>query len=165
MINVSWSSTPSFGKYVSMMQELAKPNNRRLATARQDMLFEVGVDHLNKMLDGVDRYGRPRAPLAASTRRKIAKGKRGAGPSLVPMRTGSRYLTKIKFLWVLSREIWRLEVWFDGFVSKKGFPIPLAHEKGVPSRNLPKRAVMGITPKGWIKVREVFFRFVEDSVK
>jgi hypothetical protein len=37
---------------------------------------------------------------------------------------------------------------FLNFVSPRGFPIPLAHEHGVPRRNLPARPVMGITPEG-----------------
>jgi hypothetical protein len=128
---------------------------------RAEIMAINGADHIDKMLRGVDRYGKPRAPLARSTMEKIRHGKRGPGPSLIPNVWTSRYLTTFAQRWVWREGRSELSSRFDGFVSKGGFPIPMAHEMGVPRRSLPRRAIMGITPMGWARVTRAFDAFAE----
>lgn len=154
MLCIEWPTSPALLTRIAGARAAVKPDSRSMRDLRADVMSINGNDHIDKMLRGVDRYGRPRAPLAQSTRDKIAKGKRGPGPSLIPNVFTSRYLTTFSQRWVWREGRSELSSRFDGFVSKRGFPIPMAHEAGVPRRNLPRRAVMGITPKGWSEVNK-----------
>lgn len=159
MIRVEWPSPPALLTRIAAARAAVDPDSRAMRALRADLMSINGNDHVDKMIQGIDRYGRTREPLAPSTMLKIMKGKRGTGPSLIPNRFGSRYLTTFAQRWVTRQGRSELSSRFDGFVSPKGFPIPMAHEAGVPSRNLPRRAVMGLTPKGWAEVRRRFSEF------
>lgn len=147
---IEWPTGPVIEKWLSDVQDATRPGSRVQNAVRGDFARIVRDDHERKMLTGIDRYGAPRAPLSPRT---LANPKRGPGPSLVPRLRASRYITTFTLLWthshaggVANRSV--LEMSFRGFTSPRGFPIPLAHEHGVPRRRLPARPVMGITPHG-----------------
>ena len=152
MIRVEWPTSPALVRRIAAARLAVKPDSRAMRDLRADLMTINGVGYLNMMLDNKDRYGRDRAALAPSTLEKIRRGKRGRGPSLIPNVFTSRYLTSYKQRWTVRGGRSELLSYYDGFVSKKGFPIPLAHEAGVESRNLPRRAVMGRTPKTWVEI-------------
>lgn len=159
IVRVEWPTSPAMVRRIAAARLAVRPDSRAMRDLRADIMSINGNDHIDKMIRGVDRYGKPRAPLAASTVEKIRRGKRGTGPSLIPGVFTSRYLTKFSQRWTWREGRSELSSRLDGFLSKAGFPIPLAHEAGVPRRNLPRRAVMGITPRGWAEVNRRFDAF------
>ena len=156
VVRVEWPTSPALVRRIAGARLAVQPDSRAMRDLRADLMSINGNDHIDKMLRGVDRYGKPRAPLAKSTLEKIRRGKRGPGPSLIPNVWTSRYLTTFAQKWVWREGRSELSSRFDGFVSKRGFPIPLAHEAGVPRRGLPRRAVMGLTPRGWAEATRRF---------
>jgi|SRR5271165_3909922 len=142
---VDFPNDPVVSKWLANVQEATRPGSRIQNAVRGDISRIVRYDHERKMLTNITRYGQARAPLSPRT---LANPKRGPGPSLIPNLRNSRYLTTYVQLWetVEGRSV--LTMRFLNFVSKRGFPIPLAHEHGVARKNLPARPVMGITPEG-----------------
>jgi hypothetical protein len=159
VVRVEWPTSPALVRRIAAARLVVKSDSRAMRDLRADLMTISGVGYLNMMLDNKDRYGRVRAPLAKSTEDKIRRGKRGRGPSLIPSVFTSRYLILYKQRWVVREGRSELLAYYDGFVSPRGFPIPLAHEAGVPRRNLPKRAVMGRTPRTWVEIRGRFDAF------
>lgn len=153
---VQWPQSSAFARKLFVARAVADGTAASWPRLRDDLKVIVQTDHVDKMLRGVDRYGKPRAPLAAST---LRNKRRGPGPSLVPNFLASRYITTARATWNTAGGRSTLRLWFEGFVSPKGFPIPQAHEKGARSRNLPARPVMGITPSGWAKINRRFNEF------
>lgn len=145
MSRVEFPQDPLVSNWLVKVQEATRPGSRIQNDVRGDIYRIVRNDHERKMLTNITRYGQARAPLSPRT---LSSPKRGPGPSLVPNLRNSRYLTTYVQIWetVEGRSI--LTMRFLNFVSKRGFPIPLAHEHGVARRNLPARPVMGITPEG-----------------
>lgn len=142
---VDFPSDPVVSRWIAGVQEAARPGSRVQNAVRGDIARITRADHERKMLTGIDRYGRTRAPLSPRT---LANPKRGPGPSLIPNLRNSRYLTTYVQLWEVVKGRSILTMRFLNFVSSRGFPIPLAHEHGVPRKRLPARPVMGITPEG-----------------
>ena len=166
---IEWLTEPTIERWISGIQEATRPGSRVQNAVRGDIAKIVRDDHERKMLMGIDRYGRDRAPLSPRT---LANPKRGPGPSLIPSLRMSRYLTTFTMLWtydqaggVANRMI--LSISFRGFVSPGGFPIPLAHEHGAKRGNwvLPARPVMGITPEGVRLISERFARFATEVAR
>jgi hypothetical protein len=145
MSRVEFPNDPVVSKWLANVQQATRPGSRVQNAVRGDIARIVRNDHERKMLTNITRYGQTRAALSPRT---LANPKRGPGPSLIPNLRNSRYLTTYVQIWetVEGRSV--LTMSFRNFVSKDGFPIPLAHEHGVERRNLPARPVMGITPEG-----------------
>lgn len=154
MSRVEWPATQSVTQWLSGVQSALSPGSAIQKSVRDDIRRIAVQDHERKMLTGITKDGLPRAPLSART---LANPKRGPGPSLVPRGRQSRYITQYRVQWEQqgNQNRWAMSMRFDWFTSKTGFPIPLAHEHGVRSRNLPARPVMGLTPEG---LREIAAR-------
>jgi hypothetical protein len=152
---VQWASSDALIRRLRDMAAYARPGSRAVARARADILDIVKTDHTDKMLRGVDRYGQPRAPLAAST---IKKGRRGNGPSLIPRGRQSRFIRNFKAEWEQHGGDYVLFARFTGMVGKNGVPWSVYHLTGAskPGTNwvLPRRDVSGITPRGWSQIKE-----------
>jgi hypothetical protein len=145
MIRVEFPLDPVVSRWLAGVQEAARPGSRVQNAVRGDIARIVRADHERKMLTNITKYGQTRAPLSPRT---LANPKRGPGPSLIPNLRNSRYLTTYMQQWDVMEGRSVLRMWFQNFVSRSGFPIPLAHEHGVPRKRLPSRPVMGITPEG-----------------
>ncbi len=164
-IFVERPASPVLWNYCRRVQENIRPGSRVQNALYKDLRTLAVDDHTDMLLRGVDRYGRPRAPLAKST---LANRKRGPGPSLVPRGLLSRFVTKFEAVWETDpgQGLAFLVCRYRDFVSKKGFPIPVAHMTGArkPGTNwvLPKRDTGGITPKGWAAIRARFARLPDD---
>lgn len=152
---IEWPSNPVIDPWLKGVQEATRPGSRVQNAVRGDIARIVRADHERKMLTDITRYGGYRAPLSPRT---LANPKRGPGPSLIPRNRASRYITTFTMIWETQEGRSILSMSFRGFVSKSGFPIPLAHEHGVPRKRLPARPVMGITPDG---MREIGVRFAQ----
>jgi hypothetical protein len=132
-----------------------RPGSRAQNACKGDLFKIIQADHVDKMTRGVDRYGKPRAPLAAST---LANKRRGPGPSLIPRGSRSRFITNFVLAWeeIGGTGVSVLVGKFVNIVNKKGQSFAQYHLTGATRRGtkwvLPKRDVSGITPKGWAAV-------------
>jgi hypothetical protein len=161
---IEFPSNPVIEPWLKGIQESVRPGSRVQNAVRGDISRIVRADHERKMLTNIDRYGRERAPLSPKT---LANKRRGHGPSLIPRFTMSRYLSTFVLLWetVSGRSV--LSMSFRNFVSRDGFPIPLAHEHGARRGNwrLPARPVMGITPSGINLIDSRFAQFATEVAR
>jgi hypothetical protein len=119
---------------------------------RDDLRKTVVEDHYHMLLEGKDRYGQPRAPLAAST---LANKKRGPGPSLIPNYYRSRFIRNFEAEWLPgSGGRMVLAARYRNVLSKQGKPFVQYHMTG--TKRMPRRDTGGITPKGWARVKQLF---------
>ena len=143
------------------LQAVTKPGSRALGRAKEDFRLIVAEDHYHMMLRGVDRYGKPRAPLAEST---LKNKKRGDGPSLIPKWWASRFAWNIQIRWIEEGGLQYLVKRFVDIVNKKGQPFAMYHMTGArkPGTNwvLPRRDVGGVTPAGFYQLKLRFQEFV-----
>lgn len=161
-VTVVWEQSGALQRRMAEIVGSVKPDSRPVRALRQDIAAAVVLDNEEKLLvRSVDRYGRSFAPLAAST---LANKRRGPGPALVPNGERSRFVSTFKIRWNREGDSWKMIAGWVGFVSQRGFPIPLAHMHGVPGR-LPRRDPGGVTPKGWGLIRIAFSDFVERLAK
>lgn len=170
-IYVQWAGSKALEARLKAVQDAARPGSRAVSSYRGDLARIVREDHEDKMLRGVDRYGRPRAELAPST---LADGRRGPGPSLIPRGRASRFITHFETAWQTSAGgVMLLVGRFRDILSKRGRPFAQHHLEGClpgsnparPNWSLPRRDVGGITPKGWRRVVERHRRFADDVRK
>ena len=118
-------------------------------------------------LEGVDRYGKPLAPMAKST---YQNPKRGFGPVLAPRGLASRFITNFKAEWKDSGQGFTTLVarWVD-IVNKKGQSFAQYHLTGAKKAGtnwvLPKRDIGGISPAGFAKINARFKKFASDVLK
>jgi hypothetical protein len=124
---------------------------------REDLRLVVVEDHYHMLLNNKDRYGKTRAPLAAST---LANKKRGPGPSLIPNYYRSRFIANFVAEWRVLEGLQTLVAYYRDILSKQGKPFAQYHMTGArkPGTNwvLPRRDTGGITPAGWAKVKQLF---------
>lgn len=162
MSRVEWPAIPAVSRWLSDVQDALHPGSYVQRSVRDDIKKIAWLDNERKMLSGITRYGSLRAPLAPST---LKNKKRGPGPSLVPRGRQSRYITQYLAEWTQDGSRYIMTASYRWFVSKTGFPIPLAHEHGVPRRNLPARPVMGITPQGMAEIAARLSRLASQIAK
>lgn len=162
MSRIEFPPIASVSEWLANVQDAMAPGSYVNLTVRDDIRKIVWLDNERKMLSGITRYGQMRAPLAEST---LKNKKRGPGPSLVPRGRMSRYITQFVAEWTRDGAKFILTAHYRWFVSKSGFPIPLAHERGVPKHNLPARPVMGITPEGMREIAARLKRLADHIAK
>lgn len=160
-LRIEWAQSPALVARLRAIQQAAGDTSRTTNRVKGDIRTIVEDDHVDKMLRGVDRYGKPRTPLAPST---LANRRRGGGPSLVPRGTQSRYITQFRTDWVSAADATRvLRMYFQDFTSPKGFPIPIAHEYG--TARIPARPIGGVTPKGWSQITTRCSQYAAEVLK
>jgi hypothetical protein len=168
-IKVNYVNQGALHRRLGEIRAAADPRSYPVKRLRAEITAAVVEDNTEKilgrgLLEGVDRYGRPLAPMADSTFRNR---RRGFGPVLAPRGLLSRVITTFKVRWAFVGGQWRMSAGWVDFLSKGGYPIMLAHLDGCPkgsnarrpSWSLPKRDVGGISPKGWVKVQQAFASF------
>lgn len=152
-MNVQWPASSPLVRRLADIQFNARPGSRAVNKCKGDFFKIVRDDHLDKMLRGVDRYGRPRADLAAST---LKSKRRGPGPSLIPRGARSRFITNFQLFWETANGLDVLVGKFIDIVNKKGQSFAQYHLTGAKKKGtkwvLPRRDVSGITPKGWAAI-------------
>lgn len=163
MIVVERAASPALLKRVASIQAALGASSLQRTKMRADLKTIVFEDHADMVLRGVDRYGRPRAPLAPST---LKNRKRGPGPSLAPRGRNSRFVTNFVTFYEARENGETLVGQYEDILSKQGKPFARYHLTGAtkPGTNwvLPRRDVGGVTPKGWAAVKKRFERFAAD---
>ena len=96
-IYVERPASPALWNLCRSIQDNLRPGGKAQNLIRKDLRRIAIDDHTDMMLRGVDRYGVPRAPLAAST---LANKKRDGGPSLIPRGMLSRFITNFEAVWM-----------------------------------------------------------------
>ncbi len=156
-IIVQFGATKALLRRLDDIRDRAKASGRSAMRVRTDIQIIVERDHEEMMFRGVDRYGKPRAPLAESTLKK--KPPRANPNSLIPHGYASRFISRYETHWdgtVLVQQ-------FVGIVDKRGRSFAQYHLEGGP--RLPRRDVGGITPAGWSQIVKRHKEFAEDVLR
>lgn len=162
MSRIEWPDSGKLASWLDNAIEGTRPGSKIQNRLRGDIRQIVVSDHERKMLMNITWRSQPRAPLSPRT---LADKKRGPGPSLIPRFRMSRYITTFMAEWLVQGGRSVLTMSFRGFVSKRGFPIPMAHENGVPRHNLPARPVMGIALAGMKEINDRFEQFATEVAR
>lgn len=165
---VEWRSSRALLQRIAQIEENCRPNGRATSRVKGDIRKIVLDDNVDKLLgrgllEGVDRYGKPLAPMAKST---YQNPKRGFGPVLCPHGLQSRFIKNFEAVWNWSAQGSELICRYKDMLSKDGKPFAQYHLMGAKKPGtkwvLPKRDVGGITPKGWAKINARFKQFCDD---
>ncbi len=171
-VNVQWRSSGALVKKLQAIKEMSDLSGKGANRVKGDLRKIVIEDNTEKLLgrgllEGVDRYGKPLAPLAKST---YQNPKRGFGPALAPRGLRSRFITNFYAKWADSGQgVTTLVCGWAGIVNKKGQSFVQYHLTGAKKRGtnwvLPKRDVGGISPAGFAKINARFKQFARDVLK
>jgi len=168
---IHFPPSPALLRRLKEMQDAAGPNGRATNRVKGDLAAIVVEDNTEKLLgrgllEGVDRFGRPLAPMAPST---FKNPRRGLGPVLVPRGLLSRFITHFKAEWRRGVLVmgWQDILSKDGrsFVEYHLAGAPLGSKPGQPNWSLPQRDVAGITPAGWAKIVARHAKFAADVLR
>ena len=156
-IYVERPSSPALLRRTDEIAEALKPRSRAMTRFREDLRLVVVEDHYHMLLEGKDRYGKARAPLAART---LADPKRGPGPSLIPNYYRSRFIANFEASWMVREGEQTLVARYRDILSKQGKPFAQYHMTGAHKAGtnwyLPRRDTGGVTPRGWAQVKRLF---------
>ena len=162
-LHVEIESTSALANRCQQLLEVTRPGSRALKRAQEDYRLIVAEDHYEMLHRGVDRYGRPRAPLADST---LKNKKRGPGPSLIPNFWESRFVSNVQILWMEQNGVMTLVKRFVDILSKSGKSFVEYHLDGAVKLGtrwvLPRRDVGGVTPAGFAQLKQRFQKFAYD---
>lgn len=166
---VQWPGSAALIRRLGEIQDAARPGSRAVLSARKDIRQIAIDDNRDKLLRGVDRYGRPMARLAAST----LKRRKGGGPPLVPEGDRSRFIANFEVIWVNAGGYQQLVARYRDINDRDGRPFAQYHMTGCPPGSnpkhplwsLPRRDPGGITPKGWYRVIQRHKQLASDIVK
>jgi hypothetical protein len=170
MITTFYKESGALARRLKEIKDAVDPRSSKMDRLRYGINKIAKEDNTEKVLGhglaGVDRFGRPLAPLG-----KWAHGaafrRRGNGPVLAPHGLESRIITHFKYAWN----------WVNGqyeFVAGwKDLPWMRYHIEGrakgskasQPNWSLPRRDVGGISPRGWVQVRALFNRFAKNLLR
>lgn len=169
--DVYWPQSSAMLRHMREVQEACGTNSRaanRLKGELRDIVEQDNVEKLlgRGLLEGVDRYGQPLAPMAEST---YKNPRRGLGPVLAPRGLLSRFITCFEVVWDGGVMLMR----YANMLSKDGLPFAQYHLRGCPmgskasqpNWSLPRRDVGGITPWGWSRFNAARSRWLADRVK
>jgi hypothetical protein len=162
---VYWPPSPALVKRLDDIQAAAGPNSRSTNRVKGDIRQIVISDNTEKLLgrgnlEGVDRHGRPLAPMAPST---YQNPRRGLGPVLAPRGLLSRAITAF-------RATWQGGLLVMGWV---GIPWIAYHLTGCPKGSnarrpnwsLPQRDIAGTTPQGFARIKARHSQYAQDVLK
>lgn len=166
---VQWPGSDALIRRLSEIQAAARPGSAAVNSAKKDIRQIIIDDHSDKLMRGVDRYGKPMAALAPST----TKRRKGSGPPLVPRGLNSRFITHFEVNWVDSGGYRQLVARFRDINDSKGRPFAQYHMTGCPvgsnpkhpNWSLPRRDPGGITPKGWYRVIQRHKQLAKDLIR
>ncbi len=175
-LTVNWPSSPALVRRLRDMHAAGKGDGLSAARVKGDVRLIVIEDNTEKLLgrgllEGVDRYGKPLAPMAEST---FKNPRRGFGPVLVPRGLQSRFITHFRATWAKTAEgVGVLVMGWADVVSKQGKSFVEFHLAGCPrgsnakrpNWSLPQRDVAGISPAGWAKIVARHSKFAQDVVR
>jgi hypothetical protein len=174
-VTVQWPASGALVKKLRAIKAMSDMSGKGANRVKGDIRKIALDDNVEKLLgrgllEGVDRYGKPLAPLAKST---YQNPKRGFGPALAPRGLASRFITNLKAEWVDAGGFAMLVLKYVGIVNKKGQSFaqyhltgcPKGSKKSQPNWSLPKRDVGGITPAGWARIRTRFKQFASDILR
>jgi hypothetical protein len=147
------------------IREAADPKGWRVGKLRTEIKRIAEKDNVEKLLGyggsawaGVDRYGRDLVTPADST---IKRWRLRLGRVLAPEGLNSRAITRFHVDWHLDGTTWHMLMGWLGIswmiYHLKG--APKGSKASQPNWSLPQRDIGGISPKGWVEVREAFSRF------
>jgi hypothetical protein len=137
---VEFPASSALSRRLNELKEMARPGSRVVAAARAEIKKIVEADHREKLMRGVDRYGRPLAPLAESTRAR----RKGNGPILIPRGMASRLITGFRCEWVSVGTDQVLRAFVVGAEWVR------YHFTG--TRKMLRRDVSGVSPKAWAAI-------------
>lgn len=166
-MRVEYFQNKTIERYLGSVRRKLDINSPEMSRFASELKEVVTTDNTDKILHsgsmaGIDRYGRPLAPLGAWASKPGAMERRGYGPVLAPHGLHSRVIT------TFSTDVERfgkqliLTAGWEGFASKTGFPIMEAHLLG--NRRLPARDVGGITPHGMKKIGDLVAKLAGNIV-
>ena len=171
-ITVQWRSSGALVKKLRQIKEMSDMSGKGAAQVKGDIRKIVIEDNTEKLLgrgnlEGVDRYGKPLAPMAKST---YQNPKRGFGPVLAPRGLASRFITNFFARWEDSGQgFTTLVSGWSGIVNRKGQGFVQFHLTGAKKAGtnwvLPRRDVGGISPAGFSKINARFKKFASDVLK
>jgi hypothetical protein len=156
-IEVQWPGSGALIRKVEAASKAAEAGSRTASWAKNDFRMLLERDNEDKFFRGVDRYGKPFAPLAASTLAKTRNGRPRPNPNpLIPHGFASRVIQCFEVAEqgraLVAR--WVGIPWIVYHITGADKPGTLWH--------LPRRDPSGVTPKGWYQIRERFRQYVRD---
>lgn len=166
MINLSaeYAGNRIHERYLAGLRKRLDYGSPQFQRYAKDVSAIYTEDNTEKVLGhgqaaGVDRFGRPLAPLGAWAYGSAFE-RRGWGPVLAPHGLSSRVITTFKTAWATLGSQLIFSAGWQGFVSRRGFPIMQAHILG--NRRLPARDVAGLSPAGQRKLNDRSRKLTED---
>lgn len=123
-----------------------------LSGLRQPITQTIQEEHRRARLAGLDRFGKPLAPLAPST----LKTRDGNGPPLAPHEAGSRVVNNFVVNVEPTSNGVRIEA---GYV---GMPWIRYHAQG--AGRLPVRDVIGLQPEAELRVERLVLNEIDNQV-
>lgn len=160
--SVEWRTSDALIRRIQALRDATRPGSRVQSRAFKELRQIVEDDHHDKLQRGVDRYGRPQTLLAQSSTKKRPGG---AAKPLIPR--GPR-----SWPWRTFTVSWTLQGDNTTMLTAKYDHNPVivnAHEKGASKPGtrwkLPARPTMGITPKGWSRIRQWQKQLAADILK
>jgi hypothetical protein len=157
MITTFYKESGALARRLREIKDAVDPRGSKMDRLRYGINKIVKEDNTEKVLGhglaGVDRFGRPLAPLG-----KWAYGaafrRRGNGPVLAPHGLESRIITHFRYAWNWVGDH------YEFVAGWKDLPWMRYHIEGGP--HLPRRDEGGISPKGRAKVWALFARFAKN---
>ena len=171
-ISTVWKQSGALTRRLKEISTAVDPRANRMDRFRTEIKKLAVEDNTEKLLGygsalaGIDRFGKPLAPLG-----KWATGaafrRRGNGPVLAPHGLASRSITRFKVAWQWTGSQYQMVAGWDGVKWMKYHltGCPRGTNSKRPNWSLPRRDIGGISPKGWVKVRASFSRFVANLAK
>lgn len=143
-------------RYLQGLRNRLEYSSPQFQAYAKDVAEIYTKDNTDKVLGhgmaGIDQFGRSLAPLGAWAYKPGAMERRGSGPVLAPHGMASRVISTFHTQWAtLGRQLVFTAGW-QGFLSRRGFPIMRAHIMG--GWRLPVRDVGGLSPEGRRRLAE-----------
>ena len=162
-LQVEYFGDRALDRYLTSVQRKLDIGSLEMSRFATHLTELVKADNADKILHsgpmaGIDRFGRPLAPLGSWASKPGVMDRRGHGPVLAPHGMSSRVIrTFVAEVQRFGRQLILAAGW-NGFVSRSGFSIMQAHIMG--GRRLPMRDVSGLSPQGMRKLDELVGRLI-----
>lgn len=162
-LSVVWRESGALRRRLKDVASQIDPRSPRMDRFRTEIKKIAVEDNTEKVLGygsglaGVDRFGRPLAPLGQWAY-GAAFRRRGNGPVLAPHGLASRVITNFRVVWQWSGKQYQMIAGWDGI------PWIIHHLRGCPKGSntkrpnwsLPKRDISGLGPRTRTKIAAAF---------